>query len=313
MTNMEQLYAAIITALNEPPINWSYRNVDSAADKGCCICGDALSLGMPGEVHFGEGATLPIHKECHLARDGLSSRACRLSMIGYSFLVRASMAPKGWEDDFLAAFVQEIGGTAGTRLIGHGVPWWDRSGGFRSVEELVRWSRWCFIYERDPGKFTTMGKEIPHWNEEQESWREYKACNHSKKIYGTFYAALYKEPRTKRGKTPACNAQVLGLTSGRCGICFDTIQTEEPRGWFSGASDHIFPDSKGGLDAIENIQPAHTCCNSSKSSISGGHAPLAWMLGRFALNQLASPGGLSNWNSLARQASTSTRKFIDRF
>ncbi len=313
MANIERLHAAILTALNDPPVDWSYRDLDSPANKGCSICGDALSLGIPGEVHFGEEATLPIHKECHLAREGLSSRACRLSMIGYSFLVRASMDPKGWSNDFLAAFVEEIGDKAGTRLIGHGVPWWERSDGFRSVEELVRWSRWCFIHERDPGKFTTMGKEIPHWNEEQESWREYKSCNHGKKIYGTFYAALYREPRTKRGKTPACNEQVLKLTSGRCGLCFDTIRTESPRGWFSCASDHIFPDSKGGIEALENIQPAHTCCNSSKSSISGGHAPLAWMLGRFALDQLASPGGFSKWKSLAREASTRTTKFIERF
>jgi hypothetical protein len=75
----------------------------------------------------------------------------------------------------------------------------------------------------------------------------------------------------------------------------------------------LFPDSKGGPESMENIQPAHVCCNSSKSSFSGGHAPLAWMLGRFALNQLASPGGLSTWKSLAREASTRTRKFIDRF
>jgi hypothetical protein len=91
------------------------------------------------------------------------------------------------------------------------------------------------------------------------------------------------------------------------------ILTDGPRGNFSGVSDHIFPDSKGGLDSIENIQPAHVCCNSSKSSISGGHAPLAWMLGRFALQQLASPGGFSNWKPLAGNMVKATAKFTDRF
>jgi hypothetical protein len=307
------LHTAILNALNDPPVDWSYRDLDSAAEQGCCVCGDALSLGLPGEVQFGEDATLPIHKECHLARDGLSSKACRLSMIGYSFLVRASMEPTGWRKEFLAAFVQEHGHTAGTCLIGHGVPWWNRSSGFNSLDEMVRWSRWCFIYERDPGKFTSVGKDIPHWNEERESWRDYMACDHENKIYGTFYAALYKPPRTQRGNTPKCDARILRRTAGRCGLCFDTIQTDGPRGVFSGVSDHIFPDSKGGPESIENIQPAHVCCNSSKSSISGGHATLAWMLGRFALNQLASPGGLSTWKSLAREAGKSTRKFNDRF
>jgi hypothetical protein len=72
MTTTAQLHAAIINALNDPRVDWSYRHLDSAANKRCCICGDALSLGIPGEVHFGEDATLPTHKECHLARDGLS-------------------------------------------------------------------------------------------------------------------------------------------------------------------------------------------------------------------------------------------------
>ncbi|MCH2144918.1 MAG: HNH endonuclease [Phycisphaerales bacterium] len=318
MTSAEELQLAIHAALDAPPIDWAYRDLDSAGEAGCCVCGDYLSLGSPGEVQFGPNATLPIHKECHIARDGLSSKACRLSMIGYSFLVRASMAPKdttpkGWRKTFLEAFLQEHGRTAGTWLIGYGVPWWERSAGFTSLDEFVRWSRWCFIYERDPGKFTSMGKEIPHWDEEQESWREYIACGHSKQVYGTFYSALYREPRTTRGKTPKCDSRILARTAGRCGLCHDTILTDGPRGKFSGVSDHIFPDSKGGLESIENIQPAHVCCNSSKSSISGGHAPLAWMLGRFALEQLALPDGFSNWKSLAGEAVKATRKFADRF
>ena len=313
MTSTEKLQAAIINASNDPSVEWSYRDLDSGADKGCSICGDFLTLGTPGEVQFGADSTLPIHKECHLARNGLSSRACRLSMIGYSFLIRASMDPKGWAKRFLAEFVRERGSTAGTYLIGHGIPWWDRLHGFQSVEELVRWSRWCHIYERDAGKFTSVGKEIPHWDEDQESWREYMACDRKRGIYGTFYTALRKEPRIKRGVAPKCNAEVLDITSGRCGICFDTIQIEGPHGWFSGESDHILPDSKGGLEALENIQPTHRCCNRSKSSISGGHAPLAWMLGRFALNQLNSPDGFSIWKSLVREAVKKTKRFADRF
>jgi 5-methylcytosine-specific restriction endonuclease McrA len=235
-------------------------------------------------------------------------------MIGYSFLVRATMKePAGWKKRFLTEFVHEEGSTVGTKLIGHGVPWWDRDRGFQTLDELVRWSRWCFIYERDAPKFTHLGKEIPHWCETKESWAEYKHCDHSKKEYGTFYTALYTEPLTGRGKTPKCTGDVLERTAGRCGLCFDPIETEGPRGEFSSASDHIYPDSKGGSDAIENIQATHSCCNGSKKDISGGHAPLAWMLGRFALNQLASPRGLSTWKSLAGEVAKATRKFIDRF
>ena len=301
MTDTEQFQTTIITALSNPSVNWSYRDLDSAMDKGCSICGDSLSLGSPGEVQFGKDATLPIHKECHLARGGLSSEACRMSMIGYSFLVRASMDPKGWEKKFLKEFVKEHGSSIGNFLIGHGVPWWNRSNGFKSLEDLVRWSRWSYIYERDAGKFTSVGKEIPHWDEDYESWQEFK------KKDGTFYKALYTEPTTKRGKTPKCDTQILMLTSGRCGFCFDNIQTHGSHGPLSAVSDHIFPDSKGGLHTLENIQPMHYYCNGKKSSISGGHAPLGWMLGRFALNQLATPDGFLRWKSLACEAANTTK------
>lgn len=309
---LSSLHTSILHALDDHPVNWSYKDSNSSADQRCCLCGDHLSLGRPGEVVFDENTKLPIHKECHLSRNGLSSKACRLSMIGYSFLVRASMNPTGWRSEFLAEFVQKHGHSVGTYLIGHGVPWWNRCDGFKTLDELVRWSRWCFIYERDSGKFTSVGKDIPHWDEAQESWRDYMACDHKNEIYGTFYTALYKQPRTKRGKTPKCDFQILRRTDGRCGLCFDTIQTDGPRGPFSGVSDHIFPDSKGGPDSIENIQALHNCCNKSKSSISGGHSPLAWMLGRFALNQLAAPDGFKTWKLLAHQTYKAFQKFDRR-
>ena len=307
MKDIEQFQSTVITSLSTPSVNWSYRDLDSATDKGCSVCGDSLSLGIPGEVQFGKDATLPIHKECHLAREGLSSEACRLSMIGFSFLIRASMNPRGWEKKFLNEFVKQHGSGIGSYLIGHGIPWWNRSSGFKTLEDLVRWSRWCFIYERDPGKFTSVGKDIPHWNEDHETWQEYISCNHKEKKYGTFYKALYKKPRTKRGKTPKCDMEILMLTSGRCGFCFDKIQNDGCRSQFSCESDHIFPDSKGGTHNLENIQPLHSYCNGKKSSISGGHAPLGWMLGRFALNLLTTRDALLQWKSLASKAADSTK------
>jgi hypothetical protein len=236
-------------------------------------------------------------------------------MIGYQFLVRATMEePSGWKKRFLTEFVDTEGANAGNCLIGHGIPWWNRDLGFRTLEELIRWSRWCFIHERDGPKFTYMNKSVPQWDEAKETWAEYKRCKHHSKTYGTFYSALYAEPRSRRGKTPPrCTGDVLGRTAGRCGLCFDTIDTDGPRSEFSAASDHIYPDSKGGSEALENIQPTHICCNGSKSSISGGHAPLAWMLGRFALSRLSTANGMSDWPSLARNASEVTSKFSSRF
>ncbi len=59
--------------------------------------------------------------------------------------------------------------------------------------------------------------------------------------------------------------QVLEKTSGKCGICGKeidlSIKYPNPLCF---TYDHIFPVSKGGDNTLENIQPAHFSCNSSK-------------------------------------------------
>ncbi|MCC6797713.1 MAG: HNH endonuclease [Candidatus Hydrogenedentes bacterium] len=65
--------------------------------------------------------------------------------------------------------------------------------------------------------------------------------------------------------TPYTKAQVLALRGQWCGICgleIDlSVKYPHP---MSFSFDHIQPLTKGGIDAIENIQPAHYSCNCKK-------------------------------------------------
>lgn len=49
--------------------------------------------------------------------------------------------------------------------------------------------------------------------------------------------------------------------NGRCGICGKPINFEDM------TVDHKIPLSCGGTDDIENLQPAHLCCNRIKNGL----------------------------------------------
>lgn len=54
---------------------------------------------------------------------------------------------------------------------------------------------------------------------------------------------------------------------GRCGICGNTVDPHEI------AFDHTIPLTRGGADALKNIQVAHNTCNMQKGARLPGEAP----------------------------------------
>ena len=150
------LQEIIRDALAASPADWNYQSSPSLEPGSrCCVCGDLLELGKPGEVWFESTASLPIHEECHHAKEGMSSAACRLSLgFGYSFLLRFAMEGKGgWKKQFFQRYIHSQGVTAGKKLIGHGVEWWKRSDGFTDFVQFTRWTRYAYIFERVAPKF----------------------------------------------------------------------------------------------------------------------------------------------------------------
>lgn len=49
--------------------------------------------------------------------------------------------------------------------------------------------------------------------------------------------------------------------NGRCGICGKPINFEDM------TVDHKIPLARGGTDDMENLQPAHLCCNRIKNGL----------------------------------------------
>ncbi len=64
--------------------------------------------------------------------------------------------------------------------------------------------------------------------------------------------------------------QVLEKTGGKCGICGKDIDLSlKYPNTLCFTYDHVVPISKGGSNLLENMQPAHFSCNSSKSNRTG--------------------------------------------
>lgn len=61
--------------------------------------------------------------------------------------------------------------------------------------------------------------------------------------------------------------QVLALYGPNCSICHEPIDDTLPRTSKLGLTvDHVIPLSKGGLDTIDNMRPAHWVCNVRKGN-----------------------------------------------
>lgn len=90
----------------------------------------------------------------------------------------------------------------------------------------------------------------------RSSWRAYKRQSQRKR------RALKSEPYKEQ--------QVLSTFGNICYLCGKEIDLNAPRqagriGWQMGLQiDHVVPLSKGGVDTLENVRPAHGLCNIKK-------------------------------------------------
>ena len=71
---------------------------------------------------------------------------------------------------------------------------------------------------------------------------------------------------------PYSESLVISVYGTKCYICSNEIDFNSPRkagitGWENGLHiDHVIPLSKGGVDTLENVRPAHGKCNLAKGS-----------------------------------------------
>ena len=296
-------------ALRDSEVDWLFRDHYGSPSDRCHMCADFLSLGQPGLVQFKTGQELPIHKECFQARSGLSSLGCMLSLkLGIrlvSMSMDGEMATKS-ERLLCEEFLNAKGCSFGEFVLGHGLEeCWDGQGEIANMKDFNRWSRHIYMHQRDAPKFIALGGVIPAWDEDSMEWHKYKSDDTKKP--GPFYKELKRlqdiNPRGKRRQlTKKEKKEVMERTGSHCAMCSERVITEAHPSKLKVAYDHIFPHSKGGPSEVGNYQPLHNFCNGAKSSLSGGHIPLAFLMGRWFLEQLASDKRPEWWNSEAYSA-----------
>jgi 5-methylcytosine-specific restriction endonuclease McrA len=85
------------------------------------------------------------------------------------------------------------------------------------------------------------------------------------------YTRKSERKRRSMYSEPYSELQVINKYGTKCYICNQEINFNAPRrvglkGWEIGLHiDHFIPISKGGLDVLENVRPAHGLCNIKKS------------------------------------------------
>jgi hypothetical protein len=274
-----QIKSAVDTALAVDPVQWDYQD-STPLGTHCCLCGDDLERGTPGDFSLDGVTRLPIHSECHNSREGLSSQSLRICLIGYKSLLRKGRCDESGIRSFLVAFATRMQDRIPTSLIGHGVEGYKRGTMFDDHDSLIRWIRHTYVEERERPKFQFLNISLPAWNESEMKWSDFVE-NVFKPTYRDYQIAVKGGALERRGFTKKEKQAALKRTSKKCSICSDTIFPKS--GAFALNVDHIKPHALGGLNCPSNLQPTHQYCNKSKSSISGGQAPMAYLLGRFAL------------------------------
>ncbi len=282
-------------AMASAPVSWILRKASVPPGARCHLCSDAIELGTPCEIDFGDGKALPVHEECHRTRGGMSSAGCMLALKAGVKLVSGTLKGEKatrWQQEMIGDFVGDHGATLGDHVLGHGVTWWRRDAPIDDTKTFIRLVRHMFIHEREAPKFRFFGGSVPAWDEKRISWTAYKARG---KRPGPFYAELislqsaYKQKHGKVERKHPPFSEVLERTNRRCAYCHASVLTDNSLR-LGCARDHIFPLTRGGSNELSNFQPLHTFCNGAKNSFNGGHFPLAVLMGRWFLEQVGDSG-----------------------
>ena len=269
------------------PVQLATESVDAraiwdACHRRCHVCKGEIRIDELEIECFGGDVehSMPVHRGCFRVRAGSSSDAIKFAMkCGFWMMMRIHHEEYSqWRVPLVEAWVSERGREVGALVSAPNVPGWSGDSSISSPEELVRFTRYLFLFEREPPKWLSVGHEVPVWDETM-SWKKYK-----KYCFKPAYKKMKVHLPRERNPLPPAEC-VLGRTAGFCALCGGTVMQDNviKRDDLGLAKDHIHPFCKGGTDDLHNLQPLHIFCNSTISSIGPGEVPLALELGRWLM------------------------------
>ena len=264
---------AIAKASLDVDINVAWK----AAGRRCHVCSGELTQEEAIAECFGGGDNVMLaHRGCHLMRIESSPEAVLFAMkIGFWTMMRIQMEEgASWRRDMMKAWVSEFGSRIASTVAAPHVPDWSDLATIDTPEDLVRFARHLYLFERERPKWGHQGREVPPWDE-TVSWKDYKRHK--------FMPAYRTLTRLKDRKTLRPASEVLARTGGLCALCGGEISTRKDGGSLRLAKDHIHPFSKGGSDGITNLQPLHYACNGAITSVGPGEIPLSLQIGRWLI------------------------------
>jgi hypothetical protein len=270
------------------------RSIWDDCDRRCHVCSGTI---RPDELEiecFGDdiGNSMPVHPGCHQIRLGASSDAIKFAMkFGFWVMMRIQHEEYGsWRPPLVEAWVSERGEGIGALISAPSVPGWSATSSIRTPDDLVRFTRRIFLFERELPKWRNVGHEVPAWDE-SISWKGYK-----KDLFMPAYNT-FKAPRERKTLLPA--KDILARTGGVCALCGGGIRVGDTvkKDGLGLAKDHIHPFCKGGTDGLLNLQPLHNFCNGAISSVGPGEIPLSLELGRWLIRRVTQSLG-EPWASM---------------
>lgn len=112
-----------------------------------------------------------------------------------------------------------------------------------------------------------------YYKENKEKMQKWRREYHKKYPEVSRRNKIARKNRENKNLKKYTDLEVLDRYGSICYICLMPVDLNAPRqtgkiGWESGLHiDHLVPVSKGGLDTIENVRPAHGSCNLHKYNL----------------------------------------------
>ena len=260
------------------------RSIWDACDRRCHVCSGPIE---PDDLEiecFSDDLehSMPVHRGCHELRSGATSESIMFALkFGFWVMMRIQHEEHpSWRVPLIEAWVAERGAVAGSLISAPNVDGWSTSSSIDGHDELVRFTRHLYLFEREVPKWSNVGQVVPVWDEVM-SWKVYK-----RELFMPAYRT-WDAPRERKTLLPA--ADILARTGGICAMCGGGIRSDDEgrRIGVALAKDHIHPFSKGGTDGILNLQPLHYFCNGAITSVGPGEIPLSLEIGLWVMGQVA--------------------------